>query len=201
MPLHHVQTQDRTKLRNNVPGFQPLICQFDELLLQEDGSDESCLTTEFGRSMNLGSTETWAGFGRFNHVSSSNTPIIMQRLNGPNQTFTNVEMGSLPTHDLQAAYVPSMSKHFHLMPHVLQNSPSRFGHQSVQRFTHGRPPQGAEWNQFKIQAPSSGFSSGGPRSPRNNSFTNSMTWGRRMNPPVSSMPPTSRTRKDYARID
>ncbi|KAH1205797.1 Dual specificity protein kinase YAK1 [Glycine max] len=148
----------------------------DELLLQEDGSDESSLTTEFGRSMNLGSTETWAGFGRFNHVSSTSTPIIMQRLNAPSQAFTNVEMGSLPTHDLQTTYVPSMSKHFHLMPHILQNSPSRFGHQSVQRFTHGRPPQGAEWNQIKIQATSSGFSSVGPRSPRNNSFTNSMTW-------------------------
>nr|KYP57981.1 hypothetical protein KK1_004269 [Cajanus cajan] len=108
-------------------------------------------------------------------------------------------MGNLPTHDLQAAYVPSMSKHFHLMPHILQNSPSRFGHQSVQRFTHGRPPQGADWNQIKIQTPS-GISSG-PRSPRNTSFSNTMTWGRRMNPPVSSMPPTSRTRKDYARID
>lgn len=114
---------------------------------------------------------------------------------------SNVEMGSLPMHDFQAIYVFSMSKHFHFMPHILQNSPSRFGYQSVQRFTHGRPPHGAEWNQIKIQAPSSGFSSVDPRSPRNNSFTNSMTWGRRMNPPVSSMPPTSGTRKDYARID
>ncbi|XP_014508647.1 uncharacterized protein LOC106768171 [Vigna radiata var. radiata] len=172
----------------------------DELLLQEDGSDESCLANEFGRSINLGSTETWAGFGRFNHVSSSNAPMTMQRLNGPNQSYTNVEMGSLPTHDLQAAYVPSLSKQFHLMPHILHNSPSRFGHQSVQRYTHGRPPQGGDWNQIKIQAPS-GFGSVGPRSPRSNSFTNSMTWGRRMDPQVSSMPPTSRTRKDYARID
>ncbi|KAK7262736.1 hypothetical protein RJT34_30316 [Clitoria ternatea] len=167
----------------------------DELLLQEDGSDESCWTTEFSRSMNLGSTEPWAGFGRFNHVSSSNTPVVMQRINGPGQAFSNVEMGNLPAHDLQTAYVPSMSKPFHFMPHILQNSPSRFGYQSVQRFTHGRPPQGSEWNQIKIQAP--GFSNVGPSSPRNNSFTNSMTWGRRMNPPVSSMPPTSRGRKDF----
>ncbi|WVZ26566.1 hypothetical protein V8G54_005110 [Vigna mungo] len=86
-------------------------------------------------------------------------------------------MGSLPTHDLQAAYVPSLSKQFHLMPHILHNSPSRFGHQSVQRYTHGRPPQGGDWNQIKIQAPS-GFGSVGPRSPRSNSFTNNMTWGR-----------------------
>ncbi|XP_061336819.1 dual specificity protein kinase YAK1 homolog [Gastrolobium bilobum] len=174
----------------------------DELLLQEDGSDESCLTTEFGRSMNLGSTEPWAGFGRFNQIPNSSSPIIMQRVNGPGQSFSNVEMGSPPAHDLQAAYIPSMSMPFHLMPHVLQNSPSRFGHQSVQRFTHGRPPQaGGDWNQIKVQAPPSGFSSVGPRSPRNNLFTNSMPWGRRMNPPVSSIPPASRARKDYGRID
>ncbi|XP_027345337.1 dual specificity protein kinase YAK1 homolog isoform X2 [Abrus precatorius] len=205
MPSCSMNSQSTELVRDNVdtgislpdPGdWDPNYS--DELLLQDDGSDESNLTTEFGRSMNLGSTEPWAGFGRFNHVSSSNTPIIMQRLSGPGQAFSNVEVGSLPAHDHQAAY--SMSKPFHLMPHILQNSPSRFGHQSVQRFTHGRPPQGAEWNQIKIQAPS-GFSNVGPRSPRNNSFTNSMTWGRRMNPPVASMPPTSRTRKDYARID
>uniref|UniRef100_A0A1S3DVJ8 Dual specificity protein kinase YAK1 homolog n=2 Tax=Cicer arietinum TaxID=3827 RepID=A0A1S3DVJ8_CICAR len=106
----------------------------DELLLQEGGSDESSLTTEFGRSMNLGSTEPWSGFGR---------------INGPGQTFSNVEMGSPPGHDLQAAYMHSMSKPFHLMPHILQNSPSRFGHQPVQRFTHGRPPHGNDWNQIK----------------------------------------------------
>ncbi|WJX93360.1 dual specificity protein kinase yak1 [Trifolium repens] len=163
----------------------------DELLLQEGGSDESSLTTEFGRSMNLGSVEPWSGFGR---------------LNGPGQTFSTVEMGSPPTHDFQAAYIHSMSKPFHLMPHISQNSPSRFGHQSVQRYAHGRPPQGSDWNQIKIQAPS-GFSNVGPRSPRNASFTGNMSWGRRMNPPASSIPPisnvppTSRSRKDYARID
>jgi hypothetical protein len=83
-------------------------------------------------------------------------------------------MGSPPTHE--AAYIHSMSKPFHLMPHISQNSPSRFGHQSVQRYTHGRPPQGSDWNQIKIQAPS-GFSNMGPRSPRNASFTGNMSWG------------------------
>jgi hypothetical protein len=85
-------------------------------------------------------------------------------------------MGSPPTHDFQAAYIHSMSKPFHLMPHISQNSPSRFGHQSVQRYAHGRPPQGSDWNQIKIQAPS-GFSNVGPRSPRNASFTGNMSWG------------------------
>lgn len=111
------------------------------------------------------------------HWSLALSFIVCFRLNGPGQTFSNVEMGSPPAHDLQAAYIPSMSKPFHLMPHVLQNSPSRFGHQSVQRYTHGRPPQVNDWNQIKIQTPPSGFSSVGPRSPRNASFTSSMAWG------------------------
>lgn len=148
----------------------------DELLLQEDGSDESFLATEFGGRVNLGSTEPWSGFERLNNVSNSNPPIIMQRLSGPGQTFSNVEMCSPPSHDPQTAYIPSMSKPFHLTPHNLQNSPSRFGHQSVQRFTHGRPPQGNDWNQIKIPPPS-GFNSVGPHSPRNASFASSMTWG------------------------
>ncbi|KAL5059027.1 hypothetical protein RYX36_030631 [Vicia faba] len=66
----------------------------DKLLLQEGGSDESCLTTEFGRSMNLGSSEPWSGFGRLNHVSNSSSSITMQGINGPSQIFSNVEMGS-----------------------------------------------------------------------------------------------------------
>ncbi|KAI4295237.1 hypothetical protein L6164_035304 [Bauhinia variegata] len=170
----------------------------DELLLQDDGSDGSCLTTEFDRNMNLGSTEPLVGVGRVNHPSSTSSPISMHRLNGPVQAFSNVEMGSHPAHDTQGGY---NRKPFHLMPRILQNSPSRFGQQPVQRFSHGRPIRSGEWNQIKVQAPPSGFSSGGSRSPRNNSFNNTMTWGRRGNHPVTSIPPTSRARKDYARID
>ncbi|KAI9073823.1 hypothetical protein K1719_044225 [Acacia pycnantha] len=173
----------------------------DELLLQEDSSDGSCLATEFGRSMNIGSTEPLVGFGRFNHASSASPPISIQRQNGPVQAYFNVEMDSSPAHDVQAGYMRSMSKPFHLIPRILQNSPNRFGLQPVQRFAHGRPTQFSDWNQIKSQAPPSGFGSGGPRSPRNSSFANSMTWGRRVNPPVSNIPPTSCARKDYARID
>ncbi|CAL0330836.1 unnamed protein product [Lupinus luteus] len=173
----------------------------DDLLLQEDGSDESSLTTEFGRSMNLGSTEPWVRSGRFNQTSSTSSPLIIQRQNATGPTFSNVEMSSPPMHDLQGTYnIPSMSKPYHHMPHISQNSPSRFGHQHVQRYPHGRPPHGGDWNQIKVQ-PSSGFSGPGQRSPRNNSFTNSMPWGRRMNPAMSSIPPTSRARNDYASIN
>lgn len=86
-------------------------------------------------------------------------------------------MVSPPAHDVQAGYMRSMSKPFHFIPRILQNSPSRFGLQPVQRFAHGRPTQFSDWNQIKAQAPPSGFGSGGPRSPRNSSFANSMPWG------------------------
>ncbi|KAL1332137.1 hypothetical protein HN51_061000 [Arachis hypogaea] len=168
----------------------------DELLLQDDGADESSLTNDFSRSMSLGSTEPWVGLGRLNHGTSTSSPMIVQRIPASGQAFSG-EMGSSPMHhDLQY-----MSKPFHYIPHVLQNSPSRFGHQPTQRFPHGRPPQSGDWNQLKVAPPPPSFGSVGQRSPRNSSFSNNMTWGRRMNPPVSSMPPTSRARKDYARID
>lgn len=48
----------------------------DELLLQEGGSDEISLATKFGRSMNLGSSEPWSGFGRLDHASNSKSTII-----------------------------------------------------------------------------------------------------------------------------
>lgn len=66
----------------------------------------------------------------------------------------------------------------HLMPHFSQLSPSRFGQQPVQRFSHGRSvgARGGEWNHVKAQAqaPLSNFSSVGPRSPGSN---NSAPWG------------------------
>lgn len=88
-------------------------------------------------------------------------------------------MGSPPAHDFQAGYMRSGSKPFHLMPRIVQNSPSRFGlQQPVQRFGHSRPTRPGDWNQLKVQAPPSNFSSGDPRSPRHNSFANTMTWGK-----------------------
>lgn len=105
--------------------------------------------------------------------------VINVRQNGPIQAFSHVEVGSPPSaHELHAGYGRSMSKPSHFIPHISQNSPSRLGQQSFQRFNHGRPVvRGTEWNHVKVQPPPPNFNSGGPHSLGNSSFNNSMTWG------------------------
>ncbi|XP_062147446.1 dual specificity protein kinase YAK1 homolog [Alnus glutinosa] len=175
----------------------------DELLLQEDGLDVSIMTTEFSKNMHLGSAQPLVGVGRLNHAASTSSYPSIQRQNGRVQAFSHVEVGSPPSaHDPHPGYVRPISKPAHFMPHISQNSPSRLGHQAVQRFNYGRPTnvRVGEWNHTKVQAPASSFSSGGPLSPGSSSLGNGMPWGRRANHPVASIPPTSRERKDYGRI-
>ncbi|TXG48787.1 hypothetical protein EZV62_024662 [Acer yangbiense] len=188
-------------LNSKCDGFSHS-CFSDEQLLQEDGSDESCITTEFSKGLHLGLAESSIGVGRVNRISSTSSNLPNQRQNGPIQAFSHVEVGSPPSaHDPQAGFTRFMSKPSHLMPHNSQNSPSRLGQPPAQRFNYMRPtaPQGSEWNQNKFQPPSS-FNSGGPRSPGSSSFNNGMPWGRRANNPISNIPPASRGRKDYGRI-
>ncbi|KAJ7949927.1 Kinase family protein [Quillaja saponaria] len=174
----------------------------DDLLLQEDGSDLNCIASEFSRNMNLGSAESLVGFGRFNRVPNKASNMHMQRQNRPVQACSSAEVGKpCSAHDMQGGYVHSMTKPSHYMMHISQNSPSRLGQHSVQRFNHGRPIRGGEWNHSMVHAHPSSFNSGGPRSPGNHSFSNSVPWGRRINHPVTSIPPISRGSKDYARID
>ncbi|KAK9914736.1 hypothetical protein M0R45_038494 [Rubus argutus] len=172
----------------------------DELLLQEDGSDTSCFTTEFSNGMHLNSAETLAGVGRFSGISSTSSGLSLHRQHGPIQSYSHAEVGSPPTSEPLAGYV-RLSKPSHFMPHISQNSPSRLGQQS-QRFNHGRPSnsRGNDWNHMKVQPPPPNINSGGPHSPGNSSFSNGMSWGRRASHPVISVPPASRGRKDYGRI-
>uniref|UniRef100_A0A6N2LYE9 Protein kinase domain-containing protein n=1 Tax=Salix viminalis TaxID=40686 RepID=A0A6N2LYE9_SALVM len=172
----------------------------DELLLQEDGSDTSFLSSEFSNSMHLGSGDPMVGVGRSNRASNANSSSLNQRQNGLILAFSHVNVGSPPSsHDFHAGYGRSMSKPSNFTPHVSQNSPSRLGQQPHQRFSHGRPVvRGSEWNPIKVPPPSSSFSSGGQRSPGSSSLNNSMPWGRRAN--LNSIPPPSRGRKDLGRI-
>ncbi|KAK6926220.1 Protein kinase domain [Dillenia turbinata] len=179
----------------------------DELLLQEDNSDVSSMTSEFGRGMNLGRagapSESLAGDGRLKHVLGSTPNIPIQRSNGSVQAYPNVDSGSPPSaYDSQPGYGRAISKPSFLMPSFPHNSPSRLGQQPVQRFSHGRyaPLHSNEWNHMKVQPPTSSFNSGGPRSPGSSSFGSCTSWGRRTNHPLTSMPPTSRGRKDSGRI-
>ncbi|GMI85441.1 yeast YAK1-related gene 1 [Hibiscus trionum] len=174
----------------------------DELLLQEDGSEESCLSADFNRGMHIGLADSSVGVGRFNRPSTTSSNLSIQRQNGP-VGFSHVEVGSPPsTNDLHAGHPRYLSTHSHFIPHTAQNSPSRLGQQTVQRFIHGRSTgaRGSEWNHMKVQLPPSSFNSGGPHSPGNSTFSNGMPWGRRANHPVSNIPPGSRGRKDYGRI-
>ncbi|XWS64989.1 hypothetical protein CRYUN_Cryun05aG0052400 [Craigia yunnanensis] len=197
--LHHSSgaTQDKSEASMSLPDpgdWDPNYS--DELLLQEDGSDESCISADFNRGMHIGSADSSIGVGRFNRASVTSSNLSIQRQNGP-IGFSHVEVGSPPSaNDSHAGY----PRHF--MPHMTQNSPSRLGQQTVQRFNHGRSTgaRGSELNHMKVQLPPSSFNSGGPRSPGNSSFSNGMPWGRRANHPVSNIPPASRGRKDYGRI-
>lgn len=51
-------------------------CFSDELLLQEDGPNETSLAAELSNAMLLGSADSSVGIGRFNHTSTgSNLPF------------------------------------------------------------------------------------------------------------------------------
>ncbi|KAE8734599.1 Serine/threonine-protein kinase ppk15 [Hibiscus syriacus] len=173
----------------------------DELLLQEDGSDESCFSADFNRGMHIGSADSFVGVGRFNLALATSLNLPIQRQNGP-IGFSHVEMGSPPANDWHTGYPRFISKQSHFMPHMTQNSLSRLGQQTLPRFNHGRStgPRGNEWNQMKVQLPPPSFNSGGQHSPGNSSLSNGMPWGRRANHPISNIPPASRGRKDYERI-
>ncbi|KAK5772812.1 dual specificity protein kinase YAK1 homolog [Gossypium arboreum] len=173
----------------------------DELLLQEDGSEEGCISSDFNRGMHIGSADSSVGVGRFNRPSTTSSNLSIQRQNGP-VGFSHVEVGSPPSaNDMHAGYPRFLSKHSHFMPHTTQNYPSRLGQQTAQRFNPGRSTgaRGGEWNHMKVQLPPS-FNSLGPRSPGKSTFSNGMPWGRRANHPVSNIPSGSRGRKDYGRI-
>ncbi|XP_050226139.1 dual specificity protein kinase YAK1 homolog [Mercurialis annua] len=174
----------------------------DELLLQEDGSDVSSISTDFSKGMHLGPGDPSVGFGRSNRTSNQSSSLLIPRQNGSIPAYTHADVGSPPAaHDLHSGYGRSMSKPTHFMPHVSQNSPSRLGQQSAPRYNHGRPAvRGSEWNPIKVQPPQSSFTSGGPLSPGNSSHNNGVQWGRRANYPGTSIPPPSRGRKDYGRI-
>ncbi|CAN1271630.1 Dual specificity protein kinase YAK1 homolog [Linum perenne] len=169
----------------------------DELLLQEDDSDVSSLSAEFSKGVNLGPGNRSAIQKRSGHPTNQSSHSLIQRQNGYMQSFSHANVGSPPSaHD----YGRAMSNPPNFTPHLSQNSPSRLGQQAIPRNNHGRPPYSGDWNHIKVQPPQSSFSSGGPLSPSSSSYNNAVPWGRRSNYPGTSIPPTSRGRKDHGRI-
>ncbi|KAK9120341.1 hypothetical protein Syun_017958 [Stephania yunnanensis] len=180
----------------------------DELLLQEDVSDTSSLTSDFANGMRLGhslnSGVATAGVARQYRASysvHSGYHPSSQRVTGAIQGYSNSDVGSPPSaHDLHVGFGRPPSKPSHLMPHFSQNSPSRFGHQ------HGLRPNyapstfvhvGSDWMYPNFHPPLPNCNAAGPRSPGSSTFSNSVPWGRRSGLPVASIPPMSHARKDY----
>ncbi|KAL6972265.1 dual specificity protein kinase yak1 [Sarracenia purpurea var. burkii] len=177
----------------------------EELLLQEDVSDVSCMATEFSKGLRLGHAllPTESLVCARGLISSTSFTVSTQRPYGPIQAFSHREVGSPSSgHDMPGAYARPMTKPLHFVTHFPQSSPSRFGQQPVQQFNHGRSMavRGSEWNHIKVQPSPSSFNSGDPHSPGNSLFSNGTPWGPRGNHPVANVPPTPHGRRDYGRI-
>ncbi|CAN4089353.1 unnamed protein product [Withania somnifera] len=174
----------------------------EELLLQEESSEMSNLTSEFSQGMHLGqavvSQESFNGVRRPNQISNLN-PSMFQRPTGQTQAFLPGEVGSPPSgHELHGGYMHTMGHPSYLIPHFAQSSPSRLGQQpSLHRFNQGRATA-VHYNESHAQAQSS-HSTYNVDTPLS-AARNGASWGRRGSNPVPNIPPTSRTRKDYKRI-
>ncbi|KAK4433164.1 Dual specificity protein kinase YAK1 [Sesamum alatum] len=193
--MHTVQGSgyDKSEASNSLPDpgdWDPNYSE--ELLLQEDSSDMSSMTSEFMKGMHLSQplvpSEPLIGVG----ISSrtSNASVSIQRHDGPVQSFPPGEAGSSPAIHGYA----HMTNQSYFMPHSAQSSPSRLGQQPVQRHNLGRsaPFRDGEWSHLNVQAPQY---SGGLRSPG----SKDIHWGRRGNYSVSNAPPAFHGRKDYGR--
>ncbi|GAB4833058.1 dual specificity protein kinase yak1 [Ancistrocladus abbreviatus] len=180
----------------------------DELLLQEDSPEASCIVSQFSNELHISQAsvqaETFSGFGRFKHNMNPSSSKLVQRQNGPIQTFSQLEVGSPSSvYDLRVGYGRSLVKGSLLLPQLSHNSPSRLGQQPIQRFNHGRSSaiHVNEGSHINLQPNPFSFNSGGPHSPGSSSYNNGTPWERRANYPITSMQPSSSCgRKDYNRI-
>ncbi|KAA3468550.1 serine/threonine-protein kinase ppk15-like [Gossypium australe] len=113
--------------------------------LPEDGSDESHVSAEFDRGMQIGSADSSVRIGRFNHASSTaSSNLSTQRI--------------LDFYFVCAVLIQLMLRTLDILvlcPQILtsccttQNSQSLSRQQNVQRFNHGRSAgvRDREWNQ------------------------------------------------------
>ncbi|KAG9155732.1 hypothetical protein Leryth_004003 [Lithospermum erythrorhizon] len=195
----HVQPQSSQGSRHDKPETSnPLPDPADwdpnyseELLLQEDNSDTSSITTEFinGMRLNEARNPEEPSVGRRISYFPSNQSLPMQRPNGSIQSYSqgeSISHSSAPSHPMsRPSYMPYLGPS------------SSYSGQQFQGFHHGRSAgiRSNEWDhQFRGPPPSSSFS---PRS----SVNSGVPWGRKGNHPIVGVPPTPGSgRKDYARI-
>ncbi|KAK6155287.1 hypothetical protein DH2020_009535 [Rehmannia glutinosa] len=101
--------------------FACILDYCEELLLQEDSSDMSSVTSEFIKGMHLSEpliSEPLIGAGRASRITNAN--VSMQRHDGPAQSFSLGEAGSNP-----AIYgYAQMTNQSYFMPNLAQVLPS-----------------------------------------------------------------------------
>ncbi|MBA0611900.1 hypothetical protein Godav_012551 [Gossypium davidsonii] len=167
-------TEDKSEASMPLPGpgyWDPNYS--DELLLQEDGSDESHVSAEFDRGMQIGSADSSVRIGRFNHPSSTaSSNLSTQRILDFYFVCAVLIQLMLRTLDILVLYSQILTSCC-----TTQNSRSLSRQQNFQRFNHGKSAgvQDRERNHMKVHVPPS-FSSRSPHSPGNSSFSNDMPW-------------------------
>ncbi|KNA04206.1 hypothetical protein SOVF_201830 isoform A [Spinacia oleracea] len=153
----------------------------DELLLQEDSSDMSSITSEFGKVVTIdkatGSPQTF-GFGTYSHDSNTISNSLW-RPSGPIQGFAKPDMNSPPVHNLPLGYGRSMPRTPQFISQLSPTSLSRLGQPPIQRTNHGRSSgfHGNEGIHMKPQHSSYSYDPGNSNSLGGNSFNNSTPWG------------------------
>ncbi|KAI3474997.1 hypothetical protein Pfo_030308 [Paulownia fortunei] len=201
MQTVHGSGYDKSEASNSLPDpgdWDPNYSE--ELLLQEDSSDTSSMTSEFIKRMHLSqpliSAEPLIGAGRSNRISNATT---------------SMQSGSNP-----AIYgYAQMTNQSYSMPHLAQSSPSRLGQQPVQRHNLGRsaPFRDGEWSHLNVQAPQYSrvhillearttvgyLGPTPPPHPPPHKQSYYLFTGRRGSYSVSNAPPAFHGRKDYGR--
>uniref|UniRef100_A0A803KST9 Protein kinase domain-containing protein n=1 Tax=Chenopodium quinoa TaxID=63459 RepID=A0A803KST9_CHEQI len=155
----------------------------DELLLQEDSSDVSSITSAFGKVVNIDQATTSPqtfGFGTYSHDSNAVSNATW-RPSGPAQAFSKPDMNSPPAHNLPLGYGRSMLRAPQYMSQLSPTSLSRLGQPPTQRTNHGRSSvtYGNEGIHMRPHHNSYSYDPGYPH--------NSMPWGmHKLDPDISS---------------
>lgn len=154
----------------------------DELLLQDDSSDVSSITSEFGKAVHIDpatiSPQSY-GFGKFSHESNAISNSLW-RPSGNVQGFSKPEMSSPSSvQNLPLGFGRSMSRAPQFMSQLSPTSLSRLGQPPIQRTNHGRPPviHGNEGNHMRPPHSSYSYDPGNSHSFGGSSFNNSTPWG------------------------
>ncbi|XP_020524161.1 serine/threonine-protein kinase minibrain isoform X3 [Amborella trichopoda] len=180
----------------------------DDLLLQEEGSDSSSLSSApvlGGRPSHPPSSTFLTGAIRphrsGNHPpTSTSSSFPDQRANGPFQAYGYAEGFPPLPYNMQAGYGHLNSKPLHHMPLLApHNSPSRLGQQTSHHYQPILNPPFAIDERIQLRGPPS-WASVGPQSPGRSPFANDTSWGRRAGHPITTIPPTAHGRNEYGRI-